>query len=145
MHDPSTAPRGVHPVPPFLWFFHWQFKPLTSPKTFDTFIIYLPACVPQQCSNPTIAISTVLARQLDHISDQAFFVSTPLWQSTLRGSVLAQNATNPSLRNLKLRTQNQCRHGGAKGSEVSRCGFLQDQLVQCQVRNRTPQTLVLLL
>ena len=66
--------------------------------------IYLPASVSQQCCNPTIAISTVLARQLDHISDQAFFVSTPLWQSTLCGSVLAQNATNPSLRNLELTT-----------------------------------------
>ena len=84
--------------------FHWHFKPLTPPKPFDTFVICLPACVSQLCCNSTIAISTVLARQLDHISDQVFFVSAPFWQSTLCGSVLAQNATNPSLRNLELTT-----------------------------------------
>jgi hypothetical protein len=38
------------------------------------------------------------------ICDQAFFVSTLTWQSTLCGSVLAQKATNPSLRNLELTT-----------------------------------------
>jgi hypothetical protein len=84
--------------------FYWHFKPITPLQAFDTFIIYLPARVPQQCSNPTTAISTVPARQLDHISDQAFFVSKPLWQSTLCGVVLVQNTTNPSLRNLELTT-----------------------------------------
>jgi hypothetical protein len=84
--------------------FHWHFKPITSLQAFDTFIIYLQACVPQQCSNPTTAISIVPAHQLDHISDQAFFVSKPLWQSTLCGAVLIQNTTNPSFRNLELTT-----------------------------------------
>ena len=32
-----------------------------------------------------------------YISDQVFLVSTPVWQPTLCGPVLAQNATNPSL------------------------------------------------
>jgi hypothetical protein len=62
----------------------------------------LLACISQQGSDPAIAISTVLARQFDHVLDQALFVSTPLWQPTLRGSVLAQNATSPSLRNFEL-------------------------------------------
>jgi hypothetical protein len=69
--------------------FHWHFKPLTSPKSFDTFVIYLPACISQQGGNPAIAISTVLACQLDHISDQTVFVGTALRQPPLRGSVLA--------------------------------------------------------
>jgi len=50
------------------------------------------------------SLTDQVARQLDHMSDQAFLVSTLLWQSTLRGSVLAQNATNPSLRHLELTT-----------------------------------------
>ena len=47
-------------------------------------------------------ISTVLTRQLDHICDQAVFIGTPLWNSTLCGSVLAQDASNAALRNLHL-------------------------------------------
>ena len=50
----------------------------------------------------SVAIPTVLTRQLDHICDQAFFVSTAFWQSTLRGSVLAQNTANATLRSLHL-------------------------------------------
>ena len=94
--QPDARPI-IEPEPPFLRLFHGHFKPLTPPQTFHTFVIHLPACVSQQGCNPTVAISTVLACQLNHIRDQAFFVSTPMWQSTLCGSVLAQNATNPSL------------------------------------------------
>ena len=39
----------------------------------------------------------------------------------------------------------QCRHVGARGSEVSRSGLLQDQFVQRQARYRPAQALVLLL
>jgi hypothetical protein len=84
--------------------FHWHFKPLTSPKPFDTFVVHLPACVSQQGRNSTVSISTKLARQLDHVLDQAFFVSASTWQSALCGSVLTQNAANPSFRNLELTT-----------------------------------------
>ncbi len=63
----------------------------------NAFVIHLPACVTKQRCNPTVAISAILARQLDHIRDQAVFVSTAFRQPPLRGSVLAQNATNPSL------------------------------------------------
>ena len=101
--QPDTGPI-VQPEPSLLWLFHWHFKPLTPPQPLHTFVIHLPASVSQQGSNSAIALSTKLACQLNHIRDQAFFVSTPLWQSTLCGSVLAQNATNPSLGNLELTT-----------------------------------------
>jgi len=77
-------------------------KPLTPPQTFHTFVIHLPACVSQKGSNPTVAISTVLARQLDHVCNQAVFIGTPLWHSTLCGSVLAQDTAYTTLRNLHL-------------------------------------------
>lgn len=38
-----------------------------------------------------------------------------------------------------------CRHGGARGSEISLCGLGQDQLVQSQVRYRPAQAPVLLM
>ena len=98
----SNVPRGIQPEPPFLWLFHWYFQPLTSPQVFHRFVIHWLACISQQGSDQAIAISTKLARQLNHIRDQTLFVSTPLWQPTLRGSVLAQNATSPSLRNFEL-------------------------------------------
>jgi len=65
-------------------------------------VVDLPASVSQQSRNPAVAISAILARQFGHISDQAFIVSTAFRQWALCGSVLAQNATNPSLRNLEL-------------------------------------------
>jgi len=98
----GDVPRGVQPQSPFLRLFHWHFKPLTSPQAFDTLVIHLPACISQQGSNPSIAISAVLAGQLNHVRDQALLVSTSLWHSPLCGSVLAQNTTNATLRNLHL-------------------------------------------
>jgi hypothetical protein len=47
-------------------------------------------------------MSSILTRQLDHVSDQAFFVSSALRQPQLCGSMLAQNAANMSLRYLQL-------------------------------------------
>ena len=98
----SNVPRGIQPEPPFLWLFHWYFQPLRSPQAFHRFVIHLLACISQQGSDPAIAISTVLARQFDHVLDQALFVSTPLWQPTLRGSVLAQYTADTTLRNFEL-------------------------------------------
>jgi hypothetical protein len=69
----------MQPEPAFLRLFHWHFKPLTSPKPFDTFVIYLPTSISQQGCDPTVAISTVLARQLDHVLYQTFFVSASTW------------------------------------------------------------------
>ena len=66
----------IHLDPPFLWLFHWHFKPLAPPQTFDTFVIHLPTRVSWQGRDSAIAISTVLAGQLDHVCDQAFFIGT---------------------------------------------------------------------
>ncbi len=84
----TDARSIVQPEPPLLRLFHWHFEPLTPPQTFDTFVIYLPARVSQKGGNPTVAISTVLPCQLNHVRNQTLLVSPPLWQSTLCGSVL---------------------------------------------------------
>ena len=64
--------------------FHWHFKPFTPPQTFHTLVTHLPACTSQQGSNAAITILALLARQLNHIRDQAFFAGTALRQSTLQ-------------------------------------------------------------
>ncbi len=98
MFRPQADARPIiEPEPSLLWLFHWHFKPLSPPQPFDTFVAHLPACVSQQGSNSTVAISTKLACQLDHVLDQAFFVSASTWQSTLCRSGLAQNTANFSL------------------------------------------------
>ena len=38
-----------------------------------------------------------------------------------------------------------CRHGGERGSEVSPCRLLQNELIQGQIRHRFPQSIVLFL
>ena len=68
----------IQPELPLLWLFHGHFKPLTPPQTLHTLVIHLPTCVSQQGSNAAITISAVLAHQLDHDLDQAFFVSASM-------------------------------------------------------------------
>lgn len=91
----------VQPEPSLLGSFHWHFEPLAFPQTLDTFVIRLRADVSQQGCNPAIAISAVLACQFDHVRDHALLVGTPLWQSPLCGSLLAQDTANATFRNLR--------------------------------------------
>jgi hypothetical protein len=69
----------IEPEPSLLLLFHWYFKPLTSPQTFHTFVIHQPARISQQSCDPTIAIPTILAFQLNHVRHQAFLVSASTW------------------------------------------------------------------
>jgi hypothetical protein len=83
--------------------FHRHFKPLAPPEAFNSLVIHLPARISQQGCDPTLAIAAILMCQLNHVCDQAFFVSTPLGQATLYKSVLAQNAAIPSFRKCALK------------------------------------------
>jgi hypothetical protein len=66
----------IQPEPPLLWLVHWHFKPLAPTQMFDTFVIHLPTRISWQGRDPAIATSTLLAGQLDHVCDQAFFIGT---------------------------------------------------------------------
>ena len=121
----TDARSIIQPEPPFLWLSHWHFKPLASPKTFDTLVIH--SASPRLSARPRLGDS--------HIDRTG--AST---RSCLRPSVLRQhglwaidvvwidvgpNAAHSTLRNLQLTAHDdQCRHGDAKGSEVSRCSLL---------------------
>lgn len=74
-----------------------HFEPLPSPKPFDTTIADLPAGISEQRRNPPIAISTVLAGELDHVRHQALFISTTLRLVPLCRSMLAKNLAGPTL------------------------------------------------
>jgi hypothetical protein len=47
---------------------------------------------PQRCI-PTVAVSTILTGQLDHVGHHSFFIRATNWHLPLCGSVLSQNAT----------------------------------------------------
>jgi hypothetical protein len=57
----------------------------------------MPTGLSEQSSNPTVAVTAILAGQLNHIRHKTFFVSTPCWTFPLRGSVLTQNTTGSTL------------------------------------------------
>jgi hypothetical protein len=73
----------VQPEMSFLRLFHWHFQPLTPPQAFNSLVIDLPAGISQQSRDPTVAISTILSCQFDHVRHQAFFIFPAPWSMPL--------------------------------------------------------------
>jgi hypothetical protein len=84
--------------------FRWHFQPLTSPQALNALVIDPPAGISQQSCNPTIAISTILAHQFDHVCHQAIFVCTAPWSASLGRTVLTKDQTDPALGYIQLAT-----------------------------------------
>ncbi len=100
----SNIPRGVQPQPSFLCLFRRNLQPLSPPQPLDTPIADRPAGIPEKYSAPTVAISTVLACQLDHVGNQSVFISSPLWDTPLRRAVLPQYLARPPFRDVESGT-----------------------------------------
>ena len=49
----------------------WHFESLTTPQTFDPFVIHLPAFIAKQPCDQTIAVTTILTGQFYHPFHQA--------------------------------------------------------------------------
>ena len=64
----------------------------------------MPACVTQESGNPTITVTAVLARKLNHIGDQSFFVFSAPWNESLCCAMLSERATGPAFGNTQLVT-----------------------------------------
>ena len=92
----------IQPEPPCLRLLGRHLQPLTSPQPFDPTIADLPPRIPEQNGNPPIAVTAILPSKLDHIGHQPVFVSSSAWPISLRGSMLAQHAANPSLGHTEL-------------------------------------------
>jgi hypothetical protein len=76
--------------------------------------IHLPASISRQGSTPALAISTKLSRQLDPVRDQAFFVSTLVWQFALYRSMRA-NTRHADRKSSFCSADDRCRPVDAKG------------------------------
>jgi hypothetical protein len=65
------------------------FEPLEPPQSFDPLVVDQPSGIAKQSCDPAIAVTTILAGQLDHVRDQAILVVTSPWGMTLRRAVLS--------------------------------------------------------
>ena len=95
---PQPNTRSVfQPEPPLLCLFHWHFQPLSPPQSLDALVVNLPTSISQQRRDPTIAVSTILPGQLDHVGHQPLFVWATDRCFALRGPMLSQDAAGSSL------------------------------------------------
>jgi len=99
-NHPNAQPNTraiVQPEPSFRRLFHRYFESFTSPQAFDPLVVHQPACIPQQCGNPTIAVSTILADHIDHLGNQPVFIGTAPGSFALRRTILTQHPAGPPL------------------------------------------------
>ncbi len=82
----SEADAGsvIDPKPPLLWLFRWHLEPLPPPYPFDTAVADLPANASQQRHNATVAVTTVLPHQLDHVRHKSILIFPAPWLIFLR-------------------------------------------------------------
>src|SRR5690606_37841395 len=150
--QPDTG-SVIQPQPALLWLPRWHFQPLPPPQALDPLVVHLPSGIPQQSRNPTIAIAAILSGQFDQVGVQAIFIRSPLRQLALRGAMLAQHPgqarrseTPNSPRTWSMQAR---RRAGLRSFAARTCGspsrLRQDQLVQGQIRNSTPEPFIILL
>ena len=68
----------------------------------DPLVIDFPPCISEQGCDPPVAVTSVLSRQFDHVSNQQVFVRPSFGHVALRRSVLAEHAACTALGNTKL-------------------------------------------
>ena len=76
-----------------------HFQAVSSPKSFDTFVIHFPTSSSQSFGHPTIAVPTVLLCQPNHLPYQTWLVFWNMGLTTLGGSGLMQHPTRTTFRN----------------------------------------------
>ena len=67
-----------------------HFQAVSSPKSFDTFVIHFPTSSSQSFGHPTIAVPTVLLCQPNHLPYQTWLAFWNMGLTTLGGSGLTQ-------------------------------------------------------
>jgi hypothetical protein len=140
----ADARSVVEPETPTFGLFRRNLQPLTSQDPLNTFLVHRPAGSTSQRRDATICVAAVLAGKLHNIGSQRRLVI-----GLSRESCAASTGADPMhdmlvSRRCQARSSHDPRTpSGARGLEVSLCSLCQDQLVQCQVRDRSPKTTVL--
>src|SRR5262249_4861136 len=119
-------------------------QPLASPDALDPLVVDYPACLAQQPCDLARAVAAVLLGKLDNIGRQTLLVLTAARHLALRRAMLSERrARRDARRHAVALAPAQCRHGDARGLEVSPGGLLQNELIQRQIGNRLAQPAVL--
>ena len=79
-------------------------KPLPSPDTLDPPITDRPPSLAQQCSDLSVAVATILARQLNDVGRQPFGILSAPRGFTLRRAMLPERRTRAALGDLQIRS-----------------------------------------
>ena len=87
--QPQTAPLRL---------FLGHLQPLAPPQAQGTLVIDLPAGIAQQSGDPPVAVTAILAGQLDHVRDQAVLVVAAARDAALGRAVLPQHPAGAAFR-----------------------------------------------
>jgi hypothetical protein len=74
-----------------------NFQPFAPPDALDTLVIDLPASSPQKLGNAPIAVTAILACEINDIGRQPLFVVTATRRLALRRTMLTEHTANPAL------------------------------------------------
>ena len=100
---PAAEARAVRePQPPPLRLFLRHVQPLTSPEPCHALVIHSPAFPPQERRDPSIAIPSILRRQLDESRDQAGLSVGHASSMPVRRPRLPQDSTGPPFRDAQV-------------------------------------------
>ena len=90
--QPQTVPLRL---------FGGHLQPLAPPQALDPLVVDLPAGIAQQGRDAAVAVTAVLAGQLDHVRDQAILVVTAARDAALGRAMLSQHPAGPPFRDPK--------------------------------------------
>jgi hypothetical protein len=93
----SNARTTVDPQSCSFWLFHGDFQALTPPYLEDTFVINMPAVVAKQCSDPLVAVPTILCGKPDDCCRQRIFIIKLFRCAPLCRAMLLQNPAGSAL------------------------------------------------
>jgi hypothetical protein len=98
----THAGTVVQPQATSFGLFLWHFQPLTTPDAFHALVVDVPALITEQRGDVPIAITAVLAGQVDNSLRQSILVIAHDQRAALCRSGLPQNAAGPPLRDCQL-------------------------------------------
>src|SRR3982750_1879608 len=94
--QPDAGPVR-QPQPPALGLLRRYLEPLAAPDPLDPLVVHQPAGVSEECADLAVAIAAVLARQLDQVGGELFFVLVAPRRFALGRAVLPERATGATL------------------------------------------------
>jgi len=89
----------IEPQPSSFGLLLWDFQPLSSPDTLNTFMIHLPAIISQQCRDSSVTISAVLQSKASNSLSQERFIISWLYLMALYRAMLTEYFAGPAFRN----------------------------------------------